>query len=57
MKDSPSSDGVMAPVEGGAAGREHLEHLESEMQRVVKRPAAANRAASAASERTEAPAS
>jgi hypothetical protein len=27
----------MASVEGGAAGREHLEHLESEMQRVVKR--------------------
>jgi transcriptional regulator with XRE-family HTH domain len=39
-----------------AATREHLERLESEMQRVVKRLAAANRSAAAASEQTEAPA-
>lgn len=36
------------------SAREHLERLEFEVQRVVKRLAAANRASAAASERTEA---
>ncbi|MFE2492492.1 hypothetical protein ACFXGR_57130 [Streptomyces mirabilis] len=49
---------VQAALEADpAAAREHLEHLESEVQRVVKRLDAANRAVAAASERTEAPAS
>ncbi|MCZ1012686.1 hypothetical protein [Streptomyces lydicus] len=46
---------VQAALEADpAATREHLERLETEMQRAVKRLAAANRAAAAGTEQTEA---